>query len=95
MVYKITFSKRAEKQFDKLDKVIQSRITEYLKKVAVSENPRAFGKGLDGNLKGFTSYRIADKYRVVAKIKDKELIIYIISVGKRETIYDDTDIRLN
>jgi len=88
MAYEIKWSKTAGKQFDRLDNVIRIRITEYLEKVA--KNPRAYGKGLDGNLKGFTSFRVG-KYRVVAKIKDNELIIYIVSVGKRETIYDDID----
>ena len=75
MAYKIKWSKRAEKQFDRLDNVIRIRITEYLEKIVVAENPRAYGKGLDGNLKGFTSFRVG-KYRVVTRIKDNELIVY-------------------
>ena len=33
MAYKIKWSKRAEKQFDRLDNVIRIRITEYLEKI--------------------------------------------------------------
>ena len=88
--YKIKWKAKAKNKFDKLDKVIQLRITEYLKKIVVSENPRAYGKRLDGNLKGFTSFRMG-KYRIITEIKDNELIIYIVSVGKREIVYDDID----
>jgi len=88
--YKVQWSKKAEKMFNKLDSSVKSRINEYLKKVVSSENPRAFGKGLDENLVGFTSYRIG-KYRVIVDIQDDKLIVYIVAVGKRETIYEDVD----
>jgi len=94
MVYQIKFKDKAKKIFNNLDNSIKLRITKYLEKVANSENPKTFGKGLEDNLVNLWSYRVG-KYRIVAEIKDKELIIYIVSVGKRETIYDKTDKRLN
>ena len=92
MAYQIKFSEKAKKDFKKLDNVIQLRITKYLKKV--SETPKAFGKALEDELVGFWSYRVADKYRIVVEIQDDKLIIYIVAVGKRETIYDETKKRL-
>jgi len=94
MVYQIKFKEKARKEFNKLDKVIQLRIINYLNKVAESGTPTAFGKGLEEDLVGLWSYRVADKYRVVVEIQDDKLIICIVAVGKRETIYDETKKRL-
>jgi len=91
MAYKIKWSKTAEKQFNKLDKPIRERINEYLEKVANSKNPKAFAKSLRNNYSGLCSFRVADKYRIIAEIQDDKLIIYIVSVGKREIVYDDID----
>jgi len=91
MIYKIEFKKKTKKIFDKLDISVKLRIIEYLEKVASSEKPRAYGKKLSGNLKGYTSFRVANKYRIVAEIKDSELVIYVVAVAKREIVYDDIE----
>jgi len=88
--YKIEWKAKAEKSFDKLSSSIKLQINKYLKKVASLENPRAFGKALEKNLTGFWSYRVG-KYRIIVDIQDDKLIVYIVAVGKRETIYEDVD----
>lgn len=52
-MWKLEFSKSAEKSVFRLDKTIQEHIAKYLSKVIVSNNPRAFGKALTGNKKVF------------------------------------------
>jgi len=45
------------------------------------------GKALHGNRAGTWRYRVGE-YRVLAEIKDKELIITVIEVGSRKNIYN-------
>lgn len=83
---KVIFSDVAEKQITKLDKPIQKRIFDYMADVAKLENPRSRGKMLVGNLLGMWRYRVGD-YRILCKIKDKELIINVVEVGHRREVY--------
>jgi len=75
------------KQLKKLDKQIADQITRTLQeRVAESHDPRAFGKALTGELKGFWRYRIGD-YRVVCELKDTELLILALAIGHRREIH--------
>ncbi|MCL2607192.1 MAG: type II toxin-antitoxin system mRNA interferase toxin, RelE/StbE family [Methanomassiliicoccaceae archaeon] len=44
-------------------------------------------RALRGKYAGTWRYRIGE-YRVIAEIKDKELIIIVIDIGSRKNIYD-------
>ena len=85
MTYK--FTNKARKQFLKLDKPVQNRISKYMNEVASLENPRSRGRGLTGNLAGTWRYRVGD-YRVFCKIMDDKLIIEVVKVGHRSDVYD-------
>jgi len=75
LAWTVRFTDLALKQLKKLDKQIADQITRTLEeKVAGSEDPRAFGKALTGELKGFWRYRMGD-YRVICELKDRELVI--------------------
>ena len=87
-MWKLEFSKSAEKSVFRLDKTIQERIAKYLSKVIVSNNPRAFGKALTGNKKSLWRYRVGD-YRVICQIYDNELIIIAINIDHRKTVYEE------
>jgi len=87
-MWKLEFSKSAEKSVFRLDKTIQENIAKYLSKVIVSNNPRAFGKALTGNKKSLWRYRVAD-YRVICQIYDNELIIIAIKIDHRKTVYEE------
>ena len=87
MAWTLRFTETALKQLGKLDKQIADQITRVLQeRVAKSANPRAFGKGLTGELKGYWRYRIGD-YRVICELKDRELIILALAIGHRRDIY--------
>ncbi|HEY1500513.1 MAG TPA: type II toxin-antitoxin system RelE/ParE family toxin [Acidobacteriaceae bacterium] len=87
MAWTLRFTESAVKQLSKLDPQISDQITRVLEgKVAKSANPRAFGKALTGELKGFWRYRIGD-YRVLCELKDRELIILALAIGHRRDIY--------
>ncbi|WP_428771390.1 type II toxin-antitoxin system RelE/ParE family toxin [Treponema sp. HNW] len=85
---KVIFSEEAEKQITKLDKPIQKRIFDYMTDVANLSNPRDRGKMLVGNLFGYWRYRVGD-YRVLCKIQDQELVVYVVEVGHRRAVYDN------
>ena len=47
------------------------------------------GKLLTGDLKGLRSYRVFSdtQYRIIYQILEKEIVVIIVSIGKREKIY--------
>ncbi|GAB2025052.1 type II toxin-antitoxin system RelE family toxin [Lactovum odontotermitis] len=87
MAYKFKFNNTAEKQFLKLDKPVKMLILDYLEKnIDGTEQPRLFGKALQGDKRGLWRYRVG-KYRLIVQILDDELLILGIAVGKRGDIY--------
>lgn len=51
-----------------------------------TDNPRVYGKALDGNLRGLWRYRIWD-YRIICEIQDEKLIVLALEIGHRKDIY--------
>ena len=51
------------------------------------ENPRIHGKGLTANRSGQWRYRVGD-YRILADIRDDEIVLVLIDVGHRSRIYE-------
>ena len=84
---RFVYSKKAQKQFKKLDSTIQKRIKAYTQELQMLENPRDRGKALVGNFSGFWRYRVGD-YRIVCEIIENELIIYAIDIAHRSRVYD-------
>lgn len=83
---------RTSPQFDKvarrLDRAVLRRVKAYLEAVCQLDDPRQRGKGLTGDLAGYWRYRIGD-WRVVAEIRDEEMVIIAVGLGHRSTIYRD------
>ena len=88
MAWQIEWDARAIKDAAKLDHAVKSRITKYLHKtVLASGNPRALGKALVGDKTGLWRFRVGD-YRIICKIEDKKLIVLVLGVGHRKSIYE-------
>lgn len=83
---KLIYTPQVRKQFQKMDKTTLKRILDYMDEVAALGDPKSRGKALAGNLKGFWRYRVGD-YRLICKIQDKELIITVVKVAHRSTVY--------
>ena len=83
----VVFSDKAEKQFLKLDSTIQKQIKKFILKLENLKDPKSEGKALVGNLQGFWRYRVGD-YRLLCRIRDEQLFIFIVEVGHRREIYD-------
>jgi len=88
MTYKVVYSNTAAKQFKKMDRSIAAFILTFIEEKLVDcENPRAYGKALQGSLSEIWRYRVGD-YRILAKIEDQLLIITVVEVGHRKSIYE-------
>lgn len=82
MRYSVVFSPPAQKQFDKLEKNVQERILSSLERIRI--RPYAFVKKLSGS--SYYRLRVGD-YRVIIDIKNEMLLIIVIEVGHRKSIY--------
>lgn len=95
--YKIIFHPEAKKEFDKLDGSIRKVVLKQI--VKLEENP-TLGEAL-GNKAGFDltgyhkMYAFKKKIRIVYRIHDGKLLVFIIAVGKREdmSVYEDASKR--
>ncbi len=86
-MWRLEFSKRADKQLSKIDPGVRRIIVSWLlKNIDGCDDPYAHGKGLTSNLSGKWRYRVGD-YRILCEIHDKELVVLAIEVGHRRSIY--------
>ena len=89
MSYQVLLSQKAEKSLQKMDKGVARLITSWIIKNLYSvENPRIHGKEVKSNLKGLWRYQVGD-YRLIAEIKNRELLIFMIEIGYRREIYEE------
>ena len=79
------FSKKAQKQFNKLDASIQSRIKEaVLHKLVI--NPKQHLIHLAGDKAGLYKFRVGD-YRLLCSRDDEQLYILVVKVKHRREVY--------
>ncbi|MCK4645321.1 MAG: type II toxin-antitoxin system RelE/ParE family toxin [Candidatus Aminicenantes bacterium] len=81
--YSIKYTKEAKRKIGKLDPSIRVLIKKAIE--SLSSNPYK-GKPLSYELAGLYSLRTSD-YRIIYRIKEKQIIIIVISVGHRREIY--------
>jgi mRNA interferase RelE/StbE len=87
LTYRVIVTDAAAKQLKKLDRYNERIIVGWLRKyIEGSENPRAHGKGLTGDLSGYWRYRVGD-YRLLCKIYDDVCEVIVVQVGHRSRIY--------
>jgi mRNA interferase RelE/StbE len=86
LAWKVELTDTAAKQLARLDKTQALRITKYMRRVMMLEDPRDAGKALTGNLRTYWRYRVGD-YRVVCEIRDDELVIVAVIIGHRREVY--------
>ncbi|TFD03790.1 MULTISPECIES: type II toxin-antitoxin system RelE/ParE family toxin [unclassified Cryobacterium] len=58
-----------------------------LRAIATLDNPRDRGQALTGILSGLWRYRVGD-YRVVCDLQDAHLIVLVIDIDHRNSIYE-------
>lgn len=88
MKFEVSYTKKAKKSIGKLDASIKILIKGWIDKNLVStENPRLYGKALTGNLYNYRRYRVGN-YRIIAEIKDNELIVLAVDENRGIKIYN-------
>ncbi|HFI0787318.1 TPA: type II toxin-antitoxin system RelE/ParE family toxin [Streptococcus suis] len=86
-MYRLEYSKKAQKQIKNLDRQIQRLLFAWIDKhLEGTENLRANGKGLTGNHTHEWRYRIGD-YRLICDLQDDKLVILALEFGHRKDIY--------
>ena len=83
---KVVLTETFKKQLKKLDAAISKRVLDYLEQIELLDNPRSSGKALTSNLSGLWRYRVGD-YRILCRICDDKLIITVIEIAHRSTVY--------
>ncbi|MGV3022336.1 type II toxin-antitoxin system RelE family toxin [Streptococcus suis] len=86
-MYRIDYSKRAQRQIRKMDKQVQRLLFAWIDKhLDGTENPRQHGKGLIDNRANEWGYRIGD-YRLIYDIQEDKLVILALEFGYRKDVY--------
>lgn len=87
MAWHVEFTETANRQLDELDAQRSKRILKFIQKLTRLENPRTLGEALDGPRFGeFWKYRVGD-YRLICKIEDDRLIVFVVKIGHRRQVY--------
>lgn len=82
----INFTKKAQKDLQKLDKPIQNKIVVELDQILLLNNPREVGKCLTGSLSGLWRYRVGD-YQIIVDIEDDIFTVIVVKIGHRKQVY--------
>jgi mRNA interferase RelE/StbE len=84
MSYRIVIPKPAQKQLDNISKIERDRLILTLRSLANDPRPNGVKK-----LKGYdNTYRVrVGDYRIIYEIKDRELIVLLLSVSHRKDAY--------
>lgn len=83
-MYTVKFSKKADKAYKKLPRNIQSRIDEKLE--YLRQTPRGTDTKKLSGMDGLYRTQVGN-YRIVFEIEDNELVVWIVDVGPRGSIY--------
>lgn len=89
MTYKLKFTKESQKDWNKLDSTIKEQFKKKLKQRI--ENPKVPKDKLSGYENVYKIKLRSVGYRLAYEVKDEEIVILVLSVGKREnnSIYEN------
>jgi mRNA interferase RelE/StbE len=82
MTYSLRFKEEAKKEWDRLDPVIREHFAKKLRQRR--ENPRVDSARLSGMPDCYKIKLQSAGYRLVYGVRDHEVVIVVIAVGKRE-----------
>lgn len=83
MQYQVIVPKKVQKEISKVDKRFYSKIITAL---AVLSSDPYLGKKLEGDHEGEWSFRVWP-YRIIYRIKNKELVVLVIKIGHRQGVH--------
>ncbi len=82
MSFKLRFKEQALQEWHSLDHTIREQFAKKLH--ALKDNPRVKSAGLGGMKDCYKIKLRKVGYRLVYEVRDRELIILVVSIGKRE-----------
>lgn len=82
MSYSLRFKEEAKKEWDRLDPVIRDQFAKKLRERR--ENPKVDSARLYGQANCYKIKLRSAGYRLVYEVRDQEVVIVVIAVGKRE-----------
>jgi mRNA interferase RelE/StbE len=86
-IWRIEITRTAERQIMKLDRAAQRSIQRFLRdRLSPADNPRQWGKPLQGEKRGLWRYRVGD-YRLICDIQDEQITVLVLEVGHRKNVY--------
>lgn len=87
MGYTVRFTPGAERDFRSIPKEDARRIKEELVSLSRDHTPRSRVKKLKGQVDlPLYSFRVGH-YRLILSIEDQDLVIFVLEIGNRRTIY--------
>ena len=87
MAWTANFDPRALKELEKLDRMAQRGIVNFLQElVRRRTDPRDLGKAMTGDKAGLWRYRIGD-YRLVCRIDEEAEQMLVLRVARRKEAY--------
>jgi mRNA interferase RelE/StbE len=89
MTYRLTFSARAQKQWNKLDTTARTQFQAVLARRI--EEPHVPSARLRGRWPG-PRYKIklmSPGFRLVYEVHDDQVLVIVIAIGRRDSIYDE------
>jgi mRNA-degrading endonuclease RelE of RelBE toxin-antitoxin system len=96
-MYELRFHPKVDKELGKFFTEIR-KVIRYKYFPDIANDPRKSGKPLKGTLKGFWSKDFIYEgvsYRIAYEIDDKENVVYVLMIGKRESFYERLKRRAN
>ncbi len=87
MAWAVEFDPDAVKDLNKLDKQVQVRILDFLRKrLSTLANPRELGEPLAGSKLGnYWKYRVGD-WRIMCDLQDQRIVVRVLRVGNRREV---------
>ena len=87
MIWQVELTNRSQRELERLDRATQRRIAAFIReRLMTEENPRRFGKALQGTLAGLWRYRVGD-YRLICRIIDERCVVLALSIDHRSAVY--------
>ena len=86
MSYRLRFIKSAFREWKKLDPFIRDQFREHLKKRL--EHPHVASARLKGHRDLYKIKLKSVGYRLAYVVKESEITVYVISVGRRDKLYE-------
>lgn len=85
MKTKIIFSKRAQKELEKLDRSTQKRIDAAVQE-KLEKDPERHLISLTGSFHNLYKFRVGD-YRLICRKEEEKLVVLVLTVQHRSEVY--------